>query len=371
MKALLTVLALWALWPRAAGDLAGPFAVAEPWRPAPRASWTVPRRAYGDVRRVALPGATTTGVQAMPDGRVVVGVWASGGGGLALVDPADLSACEVRLPERVSRPLAVGPDGTVYAIGDTPTLYVVAPDGTLRASVPLPNAGLAVPAVRPDGTVAIAAQMTSTESEILLVGARGEALGHRRVPATILGPPVVLGEELLVPIPGGTLRLLPGGGIARNAGLPGAGAVTASGDTLVAAAGNAVELLGPTGGLRRVVELGAPVPSAFALSSGRALALRLGTPPELFLLAPSGEVLARVPAVVSAGRPLEGSDGAMVVPSGAGELLALEADGRPRWIQRVGDSLRLPAAALPGGGLAVAAPSAMVLLREAPASDAR
>jgi hypothetical protein len=83
------------------------------------------------------------------------------------------------------------------------------------------------------------------------------------------------------------------------------------------------------------------------------------------VVAPDGTVTARIASTASW---LEGvltdPDGAMLLVSRGGELLALEADGSERWHVDLHQSLARPAVALARGGVAVlASGGGLVLLR--------
>jgi hypothetical protein len=87
----------------------------------------------------------------LDDGTIVVGL--ASAPGIAWLSPDGHLRASTRLDERPAGDLALGADGRVFATSDRSSLFVLAPDATLRAT--LSSQFVPGPIARDDGTIGV------------------------------------------------------------------------------------------------------------------------------------------------------------------------------------------------------------------------
>ncbi len=323
-------------------------------RPIPRTPWTV--RARATLRGIAARPAVAT------DDREIAVVLTSPAS-LVWVASDGTIARTLRLDDRPSAPIAVGLAGRVYVPVEGRALYVVAPDASLRAIVPLAFAMTTAPIVRADGRVQVLAPPASAASESYSAVLHSFAPDGERLAMTpihgaslVAAMPALDGDDCLwIPSAGRVACMTPsgrrlGGGFVASASriVPLGSGVLATSD------GGVVEFRTHEGALRGRADIGGELTALTAGGLDRVLVVRVSAVSEVVSVASDGSVAARVPAPSSpTDAPLADATGAFVVSNRSGEVIAYEPNGTERWRLTVGSAIVQPMTPLPEGGVAL------------------
>jgi hypothetical protein len=318
----------------------------------------IPQRPYTRVHESeALPGFVSTAPLVLDDGSMVLGL--SSPPGVVWVDTSGHVGNAARFDDRPAGDLAVGADGRIFVSGEGRSLFTLAPDGTVRSTVP-PEPSMQMipgPIVRDDGSVIVVAN-GATSGSVVFLSPSGERVATHTLAMRVTS--ASLGLDGCVWLLGSSgVGCLESNGTVRDASF-GRGAnlvvpITAHALGLIVA--NELQIRTPDGELRGRTTLGAPVQWIVPLPSGGVALLRNNPTQELMVLGPDATPLAHVPfATTPSGRVLgvlSDSAGALVAVTSDGTIVALEPDGAERW--RLETRQRFARAAVPlhGGGFAV------------------
>lgn len=300
-------------------------------------------------------GFISTAPLVLDDGTVVVGQ--SSPPAIVWVDPDGHVRTTGRFDERPTGELVAGADGRIFVSSEGRNLYILGPDGTVRATIPPEPSTTMLPGgpiVRADGSVVLVAN-GGTGASISFLSPSGERVASRglamRIGSVSLGPDGcawMLGSTGVACLdPSGALREAPFG---RGANL----LFPISAQSIGVMLATELQIRSPSGELRGRASLGAPVQWLVPLPSGGVAVLRSNPTQELLLLGPDASPIARVPVVAGIGVRTLGAladrDGALLTVDSNGTVVALEADGTERW--RLDTRRHFARAAVPlrGGG---------------------
>lgn len=307
-----------ALLARAASALADP----------PRAS--LPPTPWTDVDPFPIGGAGVTAPTRLPDGRVAV--FTRGPSTLALVDPETGTVRSSPVEEPPSDRIAPRCDarGRLVILGAGGTLFRLGLDGRVRVAAQLQGELLGV-VERPDGTE-IAAVSSHQRVDFVTLRDDGGVASVRSIAASPMTSPVSLGGgRVAVGVPRGLAVFDPAGTVRLVPSVEGLRHLVNVDHAALAVTESAVFPLDADGVAAPPRPL--PSPTRWWSSSAEATALAWidGPPPALLRVDRLGS-WRRIDAPPYAESAVLDASGAMLLASRLGRLVALEADGRERWV---------------------------------------
>jgi hypothetical protein len=330
-------------------------------------AFTLPQTAWRSMHRVDLPSPCAQPAALLPDGTIAVALDAPPA--LAFVSRNGDVVASVRLPARVTRPLAVGRDGRVFVTAGR-SLMTVAPDATIRSLVEVTDASASSAFVRDDGTAIVVTTPNHRAIEFVSLTPEGDAARVVGRAGSMLSMPSWLADDRVATTTSDTLVTVDARDVVEAVPCPaGVRQVASQGSTLALTTDSALLLADLRGTVRASVPLGGAPTWLDAIGAGRfAVALVMPNAPcELWIIASGGDVVARVPVPHETRPPSVDVTGAMLVASRSGELVAVRYEGVERWRITTHETLRPPAIPLPRGGVAIATEgNALLLLDEAP-----
>ena len=289
----------------------------------PASPWTA-------IDAFALVGAGATAPLRLPDGRVAVFTRAPST--LALIDAASGTVRSSPVEEPPADRVAPRCDslGRLVVLGAGGTLFRLGLDGRVRVAATLPGELLGV-IERDDGTE-VAVVSSQQHVDFLTLRADGSVAAARTVAASATtGPAALAGGGTAVGVPrgmavfdsAGTIRLVPS--------VEGIRHLVNIGHATLAVTDRAIFPLGPDGVALPPRPLPGPTRWWSRGDAGLALAWVDGPPSALLRVEPGG-LLRRVDAPSFAEAAVVDGAGAMLLASRLGRLVALEPDGRERWV---------------------------------------
>jgi hypothetical protein len=331
----------------------------------------LPARAWPRVRRIALPTATCTPASLVVGTQgetLAVGIEAPGA--VAFVQRDGSTVTTARLVGRPEGTLAVTRDGRVLASAGL-RVSGVTPDGAVRSVTEFPSAPRGQVFARDDGTLLAYLESASSRTQgtvtVVEMNTDGDAVRSRSLSAQRLNGPVLLSDNRLAVVTSQALLLLDArGAVVRAPTFAGARHIVALDDGGVAiATDTTLSRCDRNGAVVMRTALAQPPQWLAALQYERIAVGGSGASPHMTVFDRHGAQLARGPMPADAAAPLVDGEGAMLLVTPVGEVIAFDANARERWRMSLGEALRLPAVALPSGGVAIATTrNALVVLEE-------
>lgn len=295
----------------------------------------IPANPWTTVDPFPLSGSGVTAPTRLPDGRVAVFTRAPST--LALIDaesgsvrsspveepPADCTSrsCIVPRVDALGRLVILGAGGTLFRLGL---------DGRVRVAAQLPGELLGV-IERADGTQ-VAAVSRQQHVDFVTLRRDGSIAATRTLPASATTTPAVLpGGGVAVGVPRGIAVFDPAGTIRLVPAVEGVRHLVSVGGAALAITETSIYPLDPDGIAGPPRPLPAPTRWWSSSTDGVALAWIDGPPPALLQVDRSG-ALRRVEAPPFAEAAVLDGAGAVLLASRLGRLVALESDGRERWV---------------------------------------
>lgn len=336
---------------------------ARPGRVRNALSIPLPASPWARVQRVALPGLAITPPLLLDDGTIVVGHASTHG--VSWVDDSGNVRRTAALDDRPEGEMALGAEGRIYVASANRVVYVLAPDGTPRASIDIGLPAYGGPFVREDGSVMLAVNVTPLTGEVITLSASGERMGSQPLAGQVVARPALGPSNCLwVPLTLGVVCIDDTGRAAREPFGRGGSLIAPAGpDTLAVVRGHELYFYDIRGTSAARVDVGSPVQWLSALPGGGVALLRIGPPQELWVVLRNGTIVARIAMPLQVlEQPLVDPSGAMLVAARSGELIALESDGSERWRLELRQPLLRSPVALPSGGVAVIGAMGTLLL---------
>ena len=300
------------------------------------ASAEVPRRRippapWHAVESWSVGGSGSTAPLRLRDGRVVV--FTRGPSTVVVVDGARGAVRSNALEARPSEEPAPWSDahGRVAVRCET-TLYRVGTDGRVRATAALAAGDLAGVVPRSDGTE-VAVVRASDHVDFAALRADGTVAAVRSLAGSSTTEAVGFGrDEVIIGVPRGLAVFDVAGAVRVLPSVDGVTHLARAGDAVFAVTEHAMHRIGDDGALGPPLPLPAPTRGWTTAPDGTALAWIDGPQPTLLRVRPDGSIAARfaAPPFVES---LDTDDaGTMVLATRRGRIVALEADGRTRWV---------------------------------------
>ncbi len=281
-----------------------------------------------------LPGFVNTPPLVTDDGGLVVGL--ASPPGIAFVAPDGRVRASARLDERPTGDLALGADGRVFATGDGRTVFVIAPDGSVRNTLTTTGSTSFNPGAfgRSDGTVVLVEN--GVNSTVAWLSPQGERLGSASVGSRVASAALGLDGCFWVASSGG-VSCVDSNGVRHE--MPfgrGAIGVTSVTEHAIAVLLPAeLQLRDPRGALRGRLAVNSPIQWLVPLATGGVAMLRTVPAQELQILGPDASTIGHAPFNVGIGVRVLGvladESGAMIAATSEGLVIALESDGAERW----------------------------------------
>lgn len=293
---------------------------------------TLPASPWPSVEAFPLRGAGVTAPVVLPGARVAVFTRAPPS--LVLVDVASGNVRASDLEE----PPAEHPDGPVVARCDARgrlvyqgaggTLFRLGLDGRVRAAPALP--GIIRGLVELPGGAEVATVERNDQVDFVSLRPDGSVAAVRSVNTSGASPPVLLADgRVAVAITNGVAAYSPSGVVRVIPGVSEARRLVRLGEALMVSTQTETSLLDDDGLPGPPRPLPGRVRSWFAGHDGGALAW---VPPMLVAFDRRGAAVARFNVPVATASVLVDATGAVLLATTAGRIVALESDGRQRWV---------------------------------------
>lgn len=326
----------------------------------------LPAQPWRALRRVELPSPCAQPAVLLPDGTVAVGLDAPPG--IAFITRGGDAVTSVRLPARISQPLAVGLDGRLFVTAGRAVL-TVAPDGTVRAVAEFTGHAETPAYVRSDGSAVVITTPNARSLEFVSLSAVGDVARVSTV-QTALNAAAVFDDDRVAAVNAAQLFTVDlRGRIATLPAPPGVRHLASQGGTLAFATESELLLADPQARVHTAVPLRGRAAWVAGVDGGRfAVALEIpNASAEVWIIERDGSVSSRTPTASETRAPLVDTTGALLLAARNGDVVAIDGDGRERWRLSMHETLRPPAAPLPRGGVAIATEgNALLIVDDAP-----
>jgi hypothetical protein len=310
---------------------------------------TLPNQPWRALERIELPSPCATPPLLLPDGTIAVGLQAPSA--IAFVSRDHTVVATVRIPSRITHPLAHDARGRVMVVAESRVLTVT-PDGGIRSDMGLPSRAIGPATILYDGSATILSANGSRQVEQVHLTPQGNIQSATSVTAGIVTGPIALDDDCIgFFTPRTFVRLQPNGTFEEYPAPENIRFAVFHRDTLAMISTNEIFLGSREASARVAVRLTA-TPHWISPVGDRRYALTVTTlnaTHELWITNDRAEVVSRLVVPNGCTRPLVSQDGRLLVSCQGGDVLAVNQDGTEAWRISLRESIHTPIVALPHG----------------------